>query len=132
MTIQGCPVVVKRVPETLHGRNARDFFGALSSSMEVGLCSMVLDCSGVRQMDSSAVYRLLCCLEDAIKRDGNVKLAQVPSGPKAILELFGVDRIFEFFDTNAEAVTSFRRPPGDVAPGPCVPFGSHRAPESAA
>jgi anti-anti-sigma regulatory factor len=36
---------------------------------------IVLDCSKVGVMDRSAIYLLLCCLEEAMKRNGDVKLA---------------------------------------------------------
>jgi len=48
-------------------------------------------------------------LEEAIKRSGDVKLAAVSAGARSALKLVGVDRLFEIFDTNAEAVNSFRR-----------------------
>jgi anti-anti-sigma regulatory factor len=59
-------------------------------------------------LDRPAIQLLLCCLEEAIKRNGDVKLAAVPPGARSALKLTGVDRLFEMFDTNAEAVNSFR------------------------
>jgi anti-anti-sigma regulatory factor len=61
------------------------------------------------QMDRPSIKLLLCCLEEAIKRNGDVKLAAVPAGARSTLELTGVDRLFEIFDTNVDAVNSFRR-----------------------
>jgi anti-anti-sigma factor len=82
--------------------------------MNIDRPSLVLDCSKVRQMDAPAIHLLLSFLEEAMKRNGDVKLAGVPQEVMATLELAGVDRLFEIFDTNAEAVTSFRRlPAGD-------------------
>jgi len=75
----------------------------------------VLDCSRVRAFDQSAAHLLLCCLEEAMKRNGDVKLAGISAATSAVLELSGLDRLFETYDTNTEAVNSFRRPPMDVA-----------------
>jgi len=71
--------------------------------------NIVLDCSKIDQVDKPSIQLLLCCLEEAIKRNGDVRLAAVPAGARATLKLTGVDRIFEIFDTNADAVNSFQR-----------------------
>jgi anti-anti-sigma regulatory factor len=100
--------------------------------MSIGNACIVLDCSQVRQIDKAAIYLLLSCLENALKRDGDVKLASIHSGARAILEFTGVARLFECFETNAEAVCSFRRLSVNAASGAYVPFSSHRDPENAA
>jgi anti-anti-sigma regulatory factor len=71
---------------------------------------MVLDCSRVREMDRFAIHMLLCCLEEAMKRDGDVKLAAVSPAARTTLERTRVDRLFEIYDTETEAVNSFFRP----------------------
>lgn len=71
---------------------------------------VVLDCSKVQEMDRFAIHMLLCCLEEAIKRDGDVKLAAVPLPAREVLELTRVDRLFEIYDTEADAVRSFFQP----------------------
>ena len=78
--------------------------------MNIDRPCIVLDCSQVRQMNRSAIHLLLCCLEEAMKRNGDVKLAGITAGSGRLLERTGVDRLFEMFDTNVEAVNSFRRP----------------------
>ena len=100
--------------------------------MNVDRPSLVLDCSRVRLMDTSAVHLLLCCLEEAMKRNGDVKLAAVPAGATAVLELSGIDRLFEIYDTPAEAVSSFRRLPLDLAAMMSLGSSSPRPSENAA
>ena len=109
MTLQLRSIAVKQLPATLDTKHGRLFFNELESCMNVDRPLIVLDCSQVKQMDRGAVHLLLCCLEEAMKRNGDVKLASIPKGGKAILEVNGVGRLFEMFDTNAEAVASFRR-----------------------
>ena len=46
-----------------------------------------------------------------MKRNGDVKLAAIPPGAAAILELARVDHLFEAFDSTADAVNSFHRFP---------------------
>jgi anti-sigma B factor antagonist len=131
MTLRIRTVVVKQLPETLNAKVGRLFFSELESCMNVDRPCLVLDCSKVRKMDSSAVHLMLCCLEEALKRNGDVKLAAIPAGATTILELSGIDRLFEIFDTNADAVNSFSRPPVDAASHPGVARTSHRASENA-
>jgi anti-sigma B factor antagonist len=132
MTLRIRPVAVKQLPEKLDAKQGRLFFSELESCMNVDRPCLVLDCSKVRLLDSSAVHLLLCCLEEAMKRNGDVKLAAIPSGASAVLELSGIDRLFEVYGTNAEAVSSFRRLPVDVASLTAVGVGSRRQAEHAA
>jgi anti-anti-sigma regulatory factor len=83
-------------------------------------------------MDKPAINLLLSFLEEAMKRNGDVKLAGVPQEAMAALELAGVDRLFEIFATNAEAVSSFRRLPADGPLNEHVSFGSLPTPDNAA
>jgi anti-sigma B factor antagonist len=132
MTLRKCAVAVKQLPETLTEKQGKLFLGELESSINIDRPSIVLDCSRVCRMDRALINLLLSCLEEAMKRNGDVKLAAVPQDARSILELTGVDRLFELFDTNAEAVSSFRRAPVDGPSNMYVSFSSHRAPENAA
>jgi anti-sigma B factor antagonist len=107
MTIRGRAVTVKQLPEQLSVKQERAFFREVESSMNVDRPCIVLDCCHVRQLDGSVIHLLLCCLEEAIKRNGDVKLAALPSGAEAAAAL---TRLFEIFDTTADAVKSFRLP----------------------
>jgi anti-anti-sigma factor len=125
-------VAVEQLPETLSEKQGRRFLCALEGSINIDRPSVVLDCSKVRRMDGPAINLLLCCLEEAMKRNGDVKLAAVSQEARSILKLTGVDRLFEIFDTNAEAVSSFRRFPADGHSNIYVSFDSHPAPGNAA
>ncbi len=132
MTVRVCEVVVKQLPETLTGNEGKRFFRELGNQLnKIDRASIVLDCSKVRQMDKSAIYLLLCCLEEAMKRNGDVKLAGIPSGARAVLELTGAARLFESFETNAEAIISFQRVPVHSVSEIGVPGSSIMASESA-
>ncbi len=109
-------VVVKQVPERLNENSGRLFFNELESCMNVDRPFIVFDCAKVRQMDRAAILLLLCCLEEAIKRNGDVKLAAISAEARAMLELSSADCLFEIFDTVANAASSFRQlPPRAVA-----------------
>ncbi|MGB7191282.1 MAG: STAS domain-containing protein [Acidobacteriaceae bacterium] len=117
MSIPMRNVVVKRMPKEASGRPGRAFLREVRECVEVDRPRIVLDCSNLRQMDKSVVHLLLCCLEEAMKRNGDVRLAALPMGADALLETTGAGRLFEVYDTAAEAVKSFHRPlAGSVAP----------------
>lgn len=109
MTDQLSAVSLKQLPEKLDLKQGQQFFRELENSMNMIRPAIVLDCSRVRQMDESAIHLLLCCLEGALKRNGDVRLCCVH--PKALLplQIAGVDRLFKIFDTPQQAVESFQR-----------------------
>ena len=110
MSIRMHAVAVKQLPEKLNAKQGQLFFNEMESWINVDRPRIVLDCSRVHQMDRSAMHLLLCCLEEAMKRNGDVKLSRLPEDAKASLTQMGLNRLFEVFDTNADAVESFHRP----------------------
>jgi len=110
MRFRPCAVTVTQLPETLDMNKGRLFFKELESRMNIDRPCVVLECSKVRDMNRFAIHMLLCCLEEAMKRDGDVKLAAVTPSARETLELTRVDRLFEIYDTETEAVNSFFRP----------------------
>jgi anti-sigma B factor antagonist len=107
-------VVVKRIPDVLTVREKVAFLHEIGSVMSVNRPRLVLDCSRLRECDSSVIHLLLHCLEEAMKRNGDVKLAAVPTPAAVALVSTGVARLFETFDTTEEAVHSFHRPPASA------------------
>ena len=110
MRFRPCAVTVTQLPETLDMNQGRLFFKELESRMNIDRPCVVLECSKVRDMDRFAIHMLLCCLEEAMKRDGDVKLAAVTPSARETLERTRVDRLFEIYETETEAVNSFFRP----------------------
>jgi|SRR5579864_5354020 len=110
MRFRPCTVTVTQVPENLDMKRGRLFFNELESRMNIDRPCVVLDCSRVREMDRFAIHMLLCCLEEAMKRDGDVRLAAVSPSALETLELTRVDRLFEIYDTETDAVNSFFQP----------------------
>jgi anti-anti-sigma regulatory factor len=64
-------------------------------------------------MDSAGVEMMLHCLEEAMKRDGDLKLAALSPESEVVLELMRVARVFEAFATSDEAVRSFNAVPAE-------------------
>ena len=110
------PVVVMQMPEQLALGEIPSFKQELAPLLESHRPRIVLDCSQVRNIDSAGVEMLLYCLEEAMKRDGDLKLADVSKEAQVILEVMRVDRVFEIFMTAEEAVRSFNAVPAEAAP----------------
>ena len=104
-------VVVKQVPEKLNGKQGRSFLSEVQACVETDRPRIVLDCSRVRELDRHALHILLCCLEEAMKHNGDVKLAELPPGAQAFLEITGAHRVFDTYATTTEAVETFHRLP---------------------
>ena len=77
--------------------------------MNVERPSIVLDCARLREMDQHGLHLLLCCLEGAIKRNGDVRLAALTPTAMVNLETSGIDRLFRIFASTDEAAESFER-----------------------
>src|SRR6202521_2417978 len=105
--ISARPVIVKQLPDKFSVEQGRMLLLEVESSLKTDRPRLVLDCSQVRQLDSAGIQVLLHCLEEAMKRNGDVKLASVPRAAAEILELTKVDSLFEAFDSPADAVDSF-------------------------
>jgi anti-sigma B factor antagonist len=125
------PVVVMQVPEQFNAGEVRNFMEELGPLLESNRPRIVLDCSQVRSIDSAGVEALLQCLEETLKRDGDLKLAALSPESEVILELMRVARVFEAYPTSDEAVRSFNALPVDAvsqdAPWYSAVFGDLRA-----
>lgn len=80
----------------------------LQPLLEVPRPRIVLDCSQVQHIDSAGIEALLFCMQETMKRDGDLKLAAVSPASATIMELMRVDRLFEVFETADEAARSFQ------------------------
>ncbi|HUA91852.1 MAG TPA: STAS domain-containing protein [Terracidiphilus sp.] len=104
------PVAVKQMPTALDSEQERKFLHEMETCLDAWRPSIVLDCSEAQQIDYTLLHLLLCCLEEAMKRNGDVRLAAVQPEAREILKRWRLDRLFRIFETTAEAINSFQRP----------------------
>lgn len=109
MTLRLRTVSVKHLPEQVDTKQLRNLLRELEDCTSADRPCIVLDCSRLCQMDRAAIRALLDCLEEAMKCNGDVRLAAVSPDARMMLELTGVDRLFQIFGTNQEAIDSFNR-----------------------
>ena len=101
------PVIVMELPEKLKLAEVRTLMDDLRPVLETDRPRIVLDCSRVEHIDGAGVNMLLHFLQEAMKRDGDLKLAAVSPASAIVLEMMRVDRLFEVFETPEEAARSF-------------------------
>ena len=100
-------VEVIQVPESLDEQQKADFCHEFDSCIQADRPAVVLDCSKLARMDTSAIHLMLCCLEEAMKRNGDVRLAAVSPDARVALKSYGLHHVFEMFGTINDALKSF-------------------------
>ena len=98
------PVLIMEMPEQLNSVEARTFVQELESLLDLPGARIVLDCAAVRHIDGVGVARMRHCLEEAMKRDGDLRIAALPGESDAGRRTEA--SAFEAFTTCDEAVRS--------------------------
>ena len=101
------PVVVKRMPVRMNLKQARSFFQEVQPLLNSDRPQLVFDMSQVQHMDAAGVDVLLKCMRDAVRHDGDLKLAAPSQQAAVVLELTRAGRLFEIYATSTAAVKSF-------------------------
>jgi anti-sigma B factor antagonist len=83
------------------------FKKTVSRLLEDGKVQLVVDCSGLRQVDSSGLGALVRALTTSQHEGGGTKLLGVPASLRKLLELTKLDSVFEMFERRDEAISSF-------------------------
>jgi anti-sigma B factor antagonist len=108
-------VSIGRLPLELNRAKNQSSYHDLERCINVNRPAVVLDCSMVQVFDRPVLHLLLCCLEEAMKRNGDIRLAALSPEAQSVLESTGVDRLFHCFETVDEAVESYGRPQVEFA-----------------
>lgn len=106
-TIRRRPVAVLQLPPHLTAESEWSFLGKVEQQMSISRPFLVVDCSAIDQLDRPMLFLLLRCLEEAMKRNGDVKLCGVTLPGDGADGLSAASRLFEVFDTPEDAVNSF-------------------------
>jgi anti-sigma B factor antagonist len=95
--------IIGRVDST----NATELGGALDKAVDDGRNNMVLDLGGVEYMSSAGLREMVRVLKRVKRGGGDLRIANPSARVKEVLELAGLDTIFEIYATQVEAVGSF-------------------------
>lgn len=103
-------VSITTIPKDLTAEQERMFLRHVQEAMDIDHPYVVLDCSNLSNLDRRTLLLLLHCLEEAMKRNGEVRLAAISSLAMTDLEQAGAARLFRIYSSSAEALDSFHRP----------------------
>jgi anti-sigma B factor antagonist len=101
--------VVVRLPERLTLMQNGSFLREMDALLNAERPRIVFDCSQVLAIDRAGTEMLLHCVEQVIRQDGDLTLAAVPAEVMVVLELTCIDRLFEIFESNSDAVESYSK-----------------------
>ena len=107
MEISSRPVLVKRMPERMNLKEARDFFKEVQPVLNSDRPQVVFDMSQVRHIDAAGVDVLLRCIREVVRHDGDLKLAALSPQAAVVLDLTRAGRLFEIYENSTAAVKSF-------------------------
>lgn len=97
------------MPSSADARQRRLFLEEVLSSMPQRRPCVVLDCSQLQVINADSMHLMLHCLEGALKRNGDVRLAALQPGMEPALDLAGLGRLFEHYPTVGDAIASFHQ-----------------------
>jgi len=100
-------VVIKEIPDRFVTSDAWSFLEEVKPVLKRRRPTVVFDFSRVSAMDRSGILVLVKCFEEALKQNGDVKLASVPAEVASTFQQMGLDEICDIYDTAEEASESF-------------------------
>jgi len=103
-------IEVRTLPGQIDGARLRLLYRELEDCINVDSPAVVLDCSMLSKVDKPAIHFLLCCLEEAMKRNGDIRLAAPQPALMAEIQSTGLDSLFQIFESIEDALESFRMP----------------------
>jgi anti-sigma B factor antagonist len=114
MPLRTLAVAVKQVPAAMNAAQQQMFLREMESCLNEWRPCIVLDCSKAKHIDYTFLHLLLRCLEEAMKRNGDVRLAALSPEARELLRQVGLNRLFRSFETSDDAVDSYQRPSGSA------------------
>jgi anti-sigma B factor antagonist len=99
-------VTLVEVSGRIDSMNANQLGEALSNTIDSGHLNMVLDLANVEYMSSAGLREIVSALKK-VRGKGDVRLAQPSHRVREVLEMAGLDTIFQIYPTQAGAVASY-------------------------
>lgn len=95
--------VIGRVDST----NASELGSAMDKAVDDGKSNLVLDLGSVEYMSSAGLREMVRILKRVKRVGGDLRIANPSERVREVLELAGLDSVFEIYPTQVEAVGSF-------------------------
>ena len=100
-------VIIFVKEERLDAHNSGELKSEMQGLFEQGKKNILVDLKEVRFIDSSGLGALVSGFKNAISHQGSLKLASLQSQVKSMFELTRLHRVFEIYETTAEALENF-------------------------
>jgi anti-sigma B factor antagonist len=100
-------VTLIEISGRIDSTNATKLGEALNEQIDAGRHQLVADLSRVDYMSSAGLRELVSAVKKLRKLNGDLRVASPSSRVKEVLDLAGLDSIFQMFTTPVEAVGSF-------------------------
>lgn len=100
-------VTLFEISGRIDSTNASELGEALNAAIDAGRTQVVLDLSNVEYMSSAGLRELVTALKKVKRGTGDLRLASPSPRVMEVLELAGLDSIFEIYPNQVEAVGSF-------------------------
>ncbi len=91
----------------IDGSNAGELESAFGELTDDGRYQIVAELSGVEYMSSAGLRALVATMRECKKHRGDLRIATPSDRISEVLELAGLDSIFQIYDDPAAAVGSF-------------------------
>jgi anti-anti-sigma factor len=117
----------------LDRKQANRFYNHAQQLLNCDRPQIIFDMSETESIDSRGVDVLLRCLREAMKCDGDVKLAGLTPPVSIVLELTRIGQLFEVYENATSAAKSFSSflPNVGFSPAPYNQAASMTMPETA-
>jgi len=99
-------VTLVEVNGRIDSMNANQLGEALSNAIDTGHLQIVLDLANVEYMSSAGLREIVSALKK-VRGKGDVRIAQPSHRVREVLEMAGLDSIFQIYPTQAGAVGSY-------------------------
>lgn len=100
-------VTLFEVSGRVDSTNAVELGEVFGAAIDAGRAQIVVDLSSVEYMSSAGLRELVGALKKVKRGTGDLRLASPSERVMEVLELAGLDTIFEIFPNQVEAVGSF-------------------------
>ncbi|PJF40793.1 MAG: anti-sigma factor antagonist [Chloroflexi bacterium] len=100
-------VAVITVVGRVDSNTASEFDASLTGVIDKGTTQIVVDLSAVNYMSSAGLRVLVSALQKVQRVSGDVRLVQPTERVQEIIEMSGMDTIFQIFSTQVAATNSY-------------------------
>jgi len=90
-----------------HGEHAVPLYPLVKDKLEAGKRNLLLNLSGINDIDSFGIGELLSCFKLTTSAGGKLKIINVPQKIRILFRVTMIEKIFEIYDDEVKAINSF-------------------------